>query len=256
MIGSRTKRGGRGGGRAALRACGPRRQSTVNSRDSAGGPAQLLTVDCRRRRRRPEAGLLRFLLVHRKQLVASPVLLGQMTKAFVSAVEAFAQRHSVPLVHFEKGQRKEDVAQQHFARAGDKEGVVFIGVAQEKVLAPSAPFTVDSPQSTALCRNPSTVDCQLSTRAAGPQDFGPAFIKFSTYFPFTVRVWINGHEWAKRQLARKGIVFEALDNGSLSVGDAARAQHICDRLDADRIDAFFRKWLARLPHPLRACGPR
>ena len=75
-----------------------------------------------------------------------------------------------------------------------------------------------------------------------------------------MRVWVNGHEWAKRQLARKGIAFEALDNGFLSVADAARAQDICDRLDADRIDAFFRKWLARLPHPFsrqdRAAGYR
>jgi hypothetical protein len=92
------------------------------------------------------------------------------------------------------------------------------------------------------------------------RDFGPCFIKFSSYFPFTARIWINGHEWAKRQLADRGIAFESLDNGLLSVDDAEQAQAICDRLDAVTVDRFFRKWLARLPHPLaredRAAGYR
>src|SRR2546430_7678378 len=39
-------------------------------------------------------------------------------------------------------------------------------------------------------------------------DFGPFFIKFCTYFPYTAKLCINGHEWAKRQAARAGIGFE------------------------------------------------
>ena len=36
------------------------------------------------------------------------------------------------------------------------------------------------------------------------EDFGPAFIKICAYFPYPVKVWVNGHEWAKRQAARAG----------------------------------------------------
>ena len=32
-------------------------------------------------------------------------------------------------------------------------------------------------------------------------DFGPFFIKFGSYFPYTGRVCLNGHEYAKRQAA-------------------------------------------------------
>ena len=28
-------------------------------------------------------------------------------------------------------------------------------------------------------------------------DVGPAFIKICAYFPYPVKVWLNGHEWAK-----------------------------------------------------------
>src|SRR5215217_4742165 len=42
--------------------------------------------------------------------------------------------------------------------------------------------------------------------------FGPFFIKFGSYFPYTGRVCLNGHEYAKRRAATAGIGFTALDN--------------------------------------------
>ena len=61
-------------------------------------------------------------------------------------------------------------------------------------------------------------------------DFGPFFIKFCSYFPYNAKLCINGHEWAKRQAAKKGIGFTALDNGFAAVDDPAKVQAICDRL--------------------------
>jgi DNA-binding PadR family transcriptional regulator len=80
-------------------------------------------------------------------------------------------------------------------------------------------------------------------------DFGPFFLKFGTYFPYTAKLCLNGHEYVKRQLAQRGIAFEALDNGILSCADPQRLQALCDGLSAEKIDTFFRKWLHRLPHP-------
>jgi hypothetical protein len=81
------------------------------------------------------------------------------------------------------------------------------------------------------------------------RDFGPLFLKFSTYFPYNAKLCLNGHEYAKRQLAQKGIGFEALDNGVLSCANPQRLQAICDGLSAEKIDALLRKWLRLLPHP-------
>ena len=33
-------------------------------------------------------------------------------------------------------------------------------------------------------------------------NFGPFFLKFSTYFPYNAKLCLNGHEYANRQLAR------------------------------------------------------
>ena len=89
-------------------------------------------------------------------------------------------------------------------------------------------------------------------------EFGPAFIKICAYFPYPVKVWVNGHEWAKRQAGQAGIGFTELSNGFATCDDPAGLQAICDRLGPDDIDAFFDRWMSVLPLPLtdadRAAG--
>ena len=89
-------------------------------------------------------------------------------------------------------------------------------------------------------------------------DFGPAFIKICAYFPYPIKVWLNGHEWAKRQAVKAGIGFSELSNGFASCADPAALQAICNRLGPGTIGVFFQRWMSRLPLPLtehdRAAG--
>jgi hypothetical protein len=82
------------------------------------------------------------------------------------------------------------------------------------------------------------------------EDFGPVFIKICSYDPWGIKVFFNGHEWAKRQPEKVGIRFTTLDNSFLCCDDPGRLQEICDALAPDHIDQFFRKWLRRIPLPL------
>ena len=52
-------------------------------------------------------------------------------------------------------------------------------------------------------------------------DWGPSFIKTIAYAPFSIWIYLNGHEWAKQQAARQGIAFSALDNGFAACEDPA-----------------------------------
>ena len=201
-----------------------------------------------------EAGVAGF--VHR-QLgcpIASTAPLGKLTDAFDRAVHRFARNHHVPWVDFVKGQRKDDVMHKHlaaFEAAGRTEGVVFIGRAQEKARIPR----------TEKRRNPQGATYPWIVRGSGfvnhfylycvDADFGPFFLKFCSYFPYTARLCVNGHHWAQRQAAHAGIGFTALDNAFAAVDDVAAVQAICDRLGPADLDALLRKWLAILPNPYR-----
>lgn len=194
-----------------------------------------------------------FLTVQRKQKIASPALLGQMTDCFVKAVNVFSEAQKVPMMRFPKGERKDDIVRPYFQQArasGQVDGVVLIGVAQERVTAFRA--TKQTSPGGAIPffyfhRNSVYVNQYYFYIL--DRDFGPTFIKISSYAPFTVRVYLNGHEWAKRRLEAEGIGFEELDNGFLAVDDAARLQEICDELSPLHIEAFFERWMEILPNP-------
>lgn len=191
----------------------------------------------------------------------SSALMAPLTRAFVDSVVGFVEREGLELVTFEKGQRKDEVAAQHRAGCAEQEAVLFVGRAQEKTPV-FRTETRRNPTTGAtypwLVRSTAMVNHYYFY--AIDRDFGPFFLKFCSYFPWNAKLCINGHEYVKRQLERRGIRYEALDNGILSCEDPALLQRICDQLSAEKIDALLRKWLRRLPHPFskkdRAFGAR
>ncbi len=197
-----------------------------------------------------ESGVAGFFRQHRGHPFASSALMDPISKAFVAAIHGFVQAQSVPLITFEKGQRKDDVMAAHLARFTAPEGLLFVGRAQEKARVIRTEKRRNPPTGQAypwLVRSTAMVNHFYFYGV--DRDFGPFFLKFGTYFPYNAKLCLNGHEYVKRQLAQRGIAFEALDNGILSCAHPRRLQTLCDGLSAEKIDAFFRKWLRRLPHP-------
>jgi hypothetical protein len=81
-------------------------------------------------------------------------------------------------------------------------------------------------------------------------EWGPAFLKMCTYAPYPMWCCANGHEWAKRQLAKEGVAFQALDNGLLAVDDPGAAHRICARLGAGHVRDLLGRMMAVMPDPL------
>ena len=205
------------------------------------------------------AGIAAFFVGHRGHRFASSALMAPMTRAFVADIEHFAAARGVEVVRFAKGQRKDEVTAGYLRRAEvDERGLVpeqvlYLGVAQEKQRV----FR------TSKRRNPVTgATYPWLVPGSGvvnqyyfycvDEDFGPVCVKFSSYFPYTGRLILNGNEYAKRQAAKAGIGFTPLDNAFAAVDDVAAVQAICDGLDEGTIEALAAKWLGILPHPFSA----
>jgi hypothetical protein len=197
-----------------------------------------------------EQGVVQFFRGHRGQPLPSAALMSPISRSFVAKLEGFVAQHEIPLVQFRRGQRKDEVMAEQLRHFRHDEGVVFVGKAQEKTPV----FRTEKRRSPTTGRPypwivKSTAMVNHYYVYAMDRNFGPFFLKFCTYFPFNAKLCLNGHEYAKRQLAQKGIAFEALDNGILSCAEPERVQKICDGLSAEKIDGFLRKWLRLLPHP-------
>ena len=190
-----------------------------------------------------------FMTQHLGKPIPSPALMEHIGTRFRRAVESYASSNGIPWVRFGKGDRKIDVMQPYLQAqaATGRSGVAAVGVSQEFQRVWSA--------------------CQRDTRTAAPQytfskadrrvtcyyfylwdeDFGGAFIKVCAYFPYPAKIWVNGHEWAKRQALRAGIGFTELSNGFASCEDPAALQEICDRLQPGTIEVFAQRWMHRIP---------
>jgi hypothetical protein len=77
-------------------------------------------------------GAVSFFRDHRGQPVASSALMSPISRRFVAELDRFIARHRLPVVLFRKGQRKDDVMAERLRAFRLKEGVVFVGKAQEK----------------------------------------------------------------------------------------------------------------------------
>jgi len=204
-----------------------------------------------------EFGLVKFLL-NRGGTIPSPALLNRNHERLVAELEALEERTGVPVVRFKTGESKEDLARpfQDEAVAADRPGLVLIGKAQERTSVWRG--YVDD---THAGHRPSHPHMAWRRQSSVPDhwyfyfadaDWGPAFVKVCTYAPYPLWCCANGHEWAKCQLAKAGVGFEALDNGLRSVEDPALAHRICARLGAGHLRGLLARMMAVVPDPLSA----
>ena len=192
-------------------------------------------------------------LAHRGFPIPSPVVVGRIGDSFRRSVRSFADMNRIPMIKFGKGERKIDRMRRYLARQQNsgRSGVAAIGWALE--FQRVATCTISAARNGGAPhfgwhRAERRVTCYYFY--VWDVEFGAAFIKICAYFPYPIKVWLNGHEWAKRQASKAGIGWTPLDNGFACCDDPARLQQICDRLGPAHIQAFFDRWLARLPLPL------
>jgi len=196
-----------------------------------------------------------FLTAHLGFPIPSPAILEKIGLRFRRDVAEFAATNDIPVIRFAKGERKLQVMRPHLdrlARAGGC-GVAAIGVAQEFQRVFTGTTYHSEPDGGGAVRfGYHKADRRVSAYYFYLVDevFGPAFVKVCAYFPYPLKIWLNGHEYAKRAATAAGIGFTELDNGFATTDDPAGLQKLCDTLGPDTIAGFCERWWARLPLPL------
>ena len=201
-----------------------------------------------------------FLTQHLGYPIPSPAIFDKIGTGFRRAVSRFAEDGHIPVVRFTTTDRKIETMRPYLAAqaATGRSGVAAIGVAQEyaSVFTATRRAAPNGIPWFAFAKAQRRVTCYYFY--LWDLDFGPAFIKICAYFPYPAKIWLNGHEWAKRQAARAGIGFTELSNGFAATADPTRLQDLCDRLAPAAIGVFADRWFALLPTPLtdadRAAG--
>lgn len=199
--------------------------------------------------------VVRFLTQHLGNPIPSPALFTQIGNRFRDDVRRFAERQGIPLLHLKKpdrtrwDDRKLDHVRPYLERAR-RPGVVAIVVAQEFQWVFTGSNRATKPGAVNFAFQKAERRVTTYYFYVLDPEFGPGFIKICSYFPYPAKVWVNGHEWAKRQASRAGIAYRELANGFAACSEPERLQAICDHLGPRDLQAFCDRWLAVIPTPL------
>ena len=201
-----------------------------------------------------------FLEEHLGNPIPSPAIIEKIGNRFRRDVKAFAAANQVPLLALKKPDRSrwDDRKLDHvrpYLDAAERDGrfgVVAIVVAQE------FQWVFNATKHTGAGGG-IWFEFTKAERRVGiyyfyvlDPEFGPGFIKICTYFPYPAKVWLNGHEWAKRQADHAGIDYRALANGFATCDDPDALQAICDRFGPADVQGFFDRWIDVIPTPFTA----
>jgi len=201
-----------------------------------------------------------FLQEHLGNPIPSPAIIEKIGNRFRCDVKAFAAANNIPLLALKKPDRSrwDDRKLDHvrpYLDAAERDGrfgVVAIVVAQE------FQWVFNATKHTGATGG-IWFEFTKAERRVGiyyfyvlDPEFGPGFIKICTYFPYPAKVWLNGHEWAKRQADRAGIDYRALANGFAACAQPAALQAICDRFGPGDVQGFFNRWIDVIPTPFTA----
>ncbi len=139
--------------------------------------------------------------------------------------QALARQQGRPYEYLRQHTRKDELAQNIARRDGITQGLICVLATLE--LCPSfqvlpgegRPRLVRS-QRKCLCVYFYYLDA----------DFGLLHVRVQTWFPMTIQVYLNGHDWLARQLDRHGLGYRLHDNAFVALDDAQKAQQLADRL--------------------------
>src|SRR3989442_11075565 len=146
--------------------------------------------------------------------------------------ERFAAEASRPFLYLNSphtartGYSKEQLARDIAERDGVREGLVCV----LSVLEPCNAFDVRG--------NHKTHRLEIVRRLRKCLHFyfyfldpelGFMHVRLQSWLPFTIQIYVNGHEWLCRQLDQRGIGYQRYDNALLSIDDLSTAERLCRR---------------------------
>jgi hypothetical protein len=157
--------------------------------------------------------------------------------------KATAEQAGRPYSHLEFRIRKDDEAQAIAQRDGITDGLVCVFSAMESGMSFKVKYGKKRPKIVRAERK-----CLCLYFYFIDRDFGLLHVRIQTWFPFTVQICLNAHEYLARRMDNKGIQYSRQDNAFLWIEDTRRAQRLAN--------SFFRRnWVRFLSRYARRVNP-
>jgi hypothetical protein len=170
--------------------------------------------------------------------------LDQRSGELVDHAKDLAQKAGRPYEYRQGWFRKEQVIQDMIRRDQVTEGLVAVLCVQETCRSIKLAHGKERPRLIFAKRLQRVLYYYFIDRA-----FGLMYVRLETWFPYTVQIYLNGHEWLARQMTKRGISFTQVDNAFVKIDDLPEAQRLADRFAQQNWVKQLSKWAAHVnPH--------
>lgn len=163
---------------------------------------------------------------------------GKISRDYHEWVTQYANREGIEIAEPD-ADRREQWVEPYFQQLGNRHGVAVILKAREGERI--AVHFATSNQLAVESRYVNLYYFYLNDR-----HWGRMFLRICPYFPFNIRVWVNGHNRLARQLEQEGIAFDKRDNLFVACGQPQRLQELSDAFAPADILGSVETWLAQL----------
>jgi hypothetical protein len=169
-------------------------------------------------------GMERFMASQQLKIMDFKRFVENNSRRIQQHAEATAKRLGRPYVYLERRSRKEDEARKIAERDGIREGLICVLRVVESCQSYRMIPGDKRPRLVSAVRK-----CLFFYFYYMDREFGLMHVRIQAWFPLTVQIAVNGHEWLARKLDRNGIAYRKQDNAFLEISDPQRAQKFADR---------------------------
>jgi hypothetical protein len=150
-----------------------------------------------------------------------------------------AQEKGIDIVEPPADIRREDWVEPYYQQLGKRQGIAVILKAREPEriavhFAKSNDITVERRY------------VNLYYFYLHDEHYGRMFLRLCPYFPFNIRLWLNGHNWLACRLHQEGIAFSKLDNLFTACANPQRLQELSDAFMPADILKSLEAWVPQL----------
>jgi hypothetical protein len=168
----------------------------------------------------------------------------QQAERLKEHAQQFAEQRGRPFRHLAHRTRKDELARQLAQQDGVSEGLIAVFSCLETCRTFRVAYGQGRPRLKADYRR-----CLVLYYYLIDPQFGLIHLKLQTWFPLTMQVYVNGHEWLARQMDRRGLGYQPLDNAFAQLADPAAAQRLANRFGRLKWPKQLTRW-ARQINPL------
>lgn len=170
----------------------------------------------------------------------------KLSQQLVDFAKQLAEESDAPYRYLQGKHRKESLVDQIDRQRQNPDGLIAVLCCQETCRSVKLRYAKTRPRLEFTYRPQRVLYYYFNDI-----EFGRMYVRLQTWFPFTVQIYVNGHNWLQREFVKHHIGFVQEDNCFTQLDDPEQAQRLANRFPHLAWVRRLNDWVRKVTPPLR-----